>query len=162
MYGRCFDEPNSYDENKEYEYTFSIFDVQAISFLLNESFYEKVPEVTVKIYGVTNKVWDSLLGSQNKFSPAKFNRIHEELEQSNFNQLPLLASRNIDKTGVYYVDYNEWNADNTYKQFFIVIEMKGCVSEYAYCVDGSFYYDIDSKEIYNTWKAQHSSQMIGG
>ena len=37
-------------------------DVQVLSLALYEDFYDEIPQLTVKVYGIPQTLWDSVLG----------------------------------------------------------------------------------------------------
>lgn len=134
-------------------------DVQALSLALYEDFYEEIPQLTVKVYGIPQALWDSVLGSDMKFSWNEYNSFREKLNKDNFSQCGKLAEKKVTETGVYYIDYNEFGQSGDYAQYLILLEFDKSM-EYTYSIHGSWSYEISDTAEYNKWKQENSDWMI--
>ncbi len=63
-------------------------------------------------------------------------------KNNSYSECDLLAARQIETTDVYYIDYAEFNKDNRYKQFLMVLEM-GIFHEYSFYITGNMGYVMD-------------------
>lgn len=134
-------------------------DVQALSLALYEDFYEEIPQLTVKVYGIPQTLWDSVLGSDMKFSWNEYSAFREKLNKDNFSECGKLAEKKVSETGVYYIDYNEFEQSGDYAQYLILLEFDKSM-EYTYSIHGSWAYEISDTAEYNKWKQENSDWMI--
>lgn len=147
------------DNDKKKDMIMTSQDVQALSLALYEDFYEEIPQLTVKVYGIPQTLWDSVLGSDMKFSWNEYNAFREKLNKDNFSKCEKLAEKKVTETGVYYIDYNEFGQSGDYAQYLIVLEFDKSM-EYTYSIYGSWSYEISDTAEYNKWKQENSDWMI--
>ena len=136
-------------------------DVQALSFALYENYYDKVPNLTVKIYGLPAALWEKNVGTGDKFTLNRWMEYNKECKESNYSNCALLFEREVDKTGVYYIDYRELAKKGDYMQYFFVAEFDAAM-EYTYYVMMLGGYGVDDESAYAEWKKQHAEQFIAG
>lgn len=135
-------------------------DVQAVSFALYESFYETIPNLTVNVYGISSSTWNKYLPEDDIYSYNDFTDMMSALAENNYSDCDKLASREIDKSGVYYMDYSEYNKDNRYKQLFIVAEFDEMPVDYAVVINDAMNYIITKPEDYVKWKENNKDKFI--
>ena len=82
------------------------------------------------------------------------------LAENNYSDCDKLASREIDKSGVYYMDYSEYNKDNRYKQLFIVAEFDEMPVDYAVVINDAMNYNISNSQDYAKWKEDNKDKFI--
>lgn len=147
-------------QDKYKHYINNMVDVQGISLALYENFYEERPQITVKLYGIHNDVWNKYLGEEDIYSSREYGNMLDTFKQNGYDECDLFIEKQIDKTGVYYIDYNKYNKDGAYKQMLIEISLSEYIKDYSYCVWG-FEYKLEDEEKFQGWKDEHSSQMLG-
>ena len=135
-------------------------DVQAVSFALYESFYETIPNLTVNVYGISSSTWNKYLPEDDIYSYNDFTDMMSALAENNYSDCDKLASREIDKSGVYYMDYSEYNKDNRYKQLLIVAEFDEMPVDYAVVINDAMNYNISKREDYAKWKENNKDKFI--
>ena len=64
------------------------------------------------------------------------------------------------KSGVYYMDYSEYNKDNRYKQLFIVAEFDEMPIDYAVAINDDMNYNISNSQDYAKWKENNKDKFI--
>ena len=134
-------------------------DVQAVSFAIYEDFFDTIPELTVKLYGIPVTLWEEELGNTMEFSWKQYEEFEKQYQDNNFTQLDLLAEKKIEKTGVYYIDYNDLHKKGDYAQILIVLNFdKEMPYTYRMCGDGI--YEISDKAAYDEWKNSHMDYYI--
>ena len=138
----------------------STYDVRSVSFALYEDFYKEIPNMTVKLYGVTKKIWCDYFGTDNSFYISNYPIFVKMCKESNYSNCKLITEKKVDKSGVYYFDFNEMCKSEDYVQFFLVLEMDKSLF-YSYTVEGGGIYNIDDEEKYAAWKKEHIDQFIG-
>ena len=148
------------DINKKIKNEFKHVDVQAVSFALYESFYETIPNLTVNVYGMSYSTWNKYLSEDDVFSNNELLAMKSALAENNYSDCDKLASREIDKSGVYYMDYSEYNKDNRYKQLFIVAEFDEMPVDYAVAINDDMNYNISKPEDYAKWKENNKDKFI--
>lgn len=119
------------------------YDIQAVSFALYESFYDKIPALTMEVYGVKTDTWDK-----------------SELEKNGFAGCDKIASKTITKSGVYYIDYNSYNSDGKYKQFIVKAEFDEMPADYAFVINDDMHYKIENMDSYKAWKENNKEWLI--
>ena len=148
------------DRNKKMKHEFKHVDVQAVSFALYESFYETIPNLTVNVYGISSSTWNKYLLEDDIYSYNDFTDMMSALAENNYSDCDKLASREIDKSGVYYMDYSEYNKDNRYKQLLIVAEFDEMPVDYAVVINDAMNYNISKPEDYAKWKENNKDKFI--
>ena len=148
------------DINKKIKNEFKHVDVQAVSFALYESFYETIPNLTVNVYGISSSTWNKYLLEDDIYSYNDFTDMMSALAENNYSDCDKLASREIDKSGVYYMDYSEYNKDNRYKQLLIVAEFDEMPVDYAVVINDAMNYNISKPEDYAKWKENNKDKFI--
>ena len=134
-------------------------DVQAVSFAIYEDFFDTIPELTVKLYGIPVTLWEEELGNTMEFSWKQYEEFKSQYQDNNFAKLDLLAEKKIEKTGVYYIDYNDLHKKGDYAQILIVLNFdKEMPYTYRMCGDGI--YEISDKAAYDEWKNSHMDYYI--
>lgn len=119
------------------------FDIQAVSFALYEDFYDKIPGLTVEVYGVKSETWDMA-----------------ELDKNGFAGCDRVAGKNITQSGVYYIDYSSYNKDGKYKQFIVKAEFDDMPMDYALVINDDMHYKIENRDSYQTWKENNNEWLI--
>ena len=119
------------------------YDLQAVSFALYENFYDKVPGVTLDVYGVKSDTWNKT-----------------ELENNGYEGCDKVASKRITKTGVYYIDYNSYNNNGKYNQFITRVEFDEMPLDYAFVINDDMRYKIENMDSYKAWKENNKEWLI--
>ena len=150
------------DRNKKMKHEFKHVDVQAVSFALYESFYETIPNLTVNVYGMSYSTWNKYMQEDDVYSINDTKAMMTALAENNYSDCDKLASRKIDKSGVYYMDYSEYNKDNRYKQFLMVLEMEDIPCEYSFYISEGMGYVMDEggESAYAAWKEANKAKFI--
>ena len=148
------------DRNKKMKHEFKHVDVQAVSFALYESFYETIPNLTVNVYGMSYSTWNKYMPEDDVYSINDTKAMMSALAENNYSDCDKLASRKIDKSGVYYMDYSEYNKDNRYKQLFIVAEFDEMPVDYAVAINDDMNYNISNSQDYAKWKEDNKDKFI--
>lgn len=148
------------DGNKKMKNEFKHVDVQAVSFALYESFYETIPDLTVNVYGISYSTWNKYMPEDDVYSFNDNKAMMSALAENNYSDCDKLASKEIDKSGVYYMDYSEYNKDNKYKQLFIVAEFDDMPVDYAVVINDAMNYNISKTEDYAKWKENNKDKFI--
>lgn len=131
------------DNDKIEQHTVSPVDVLAISFAIYEDFFDSVPDIKLSIYGIPHEVWNRYLSEDDKYSWNQERNTLNTFKNNNYSECDLLAVRQIETTDVYYIDYAEFNKDNRYKQFLMVLEMGHIPCEYSFYITGNMGYVMD-------------------
>ena len=134
-------------------------DVQAVSFAIYEDFFDTIPELTVKLYGIPVTLWEEELGNTMEFSWKQYEAFEKQYQDNNFAKLDLIAEKKIEKTGVYYIDYNDLHKKGDYAQILIVLNFDKEMP-YTYRMCGNGIYEISDKEAYDEWKNSHMDYYI--
>ena len=119
------------------------YDLQAVSFALYENFYDKVPGVTLDVYGVKSDTWNKT-----------------ELENNGYEGCDKVASKRITKTGVYYIDYSSYNNNGKYNQFITRVEFDEMPLDYAFVINDDMHYKIENMDSYEAWKENNKEWLI--
>lgn len=156
-----------FDETVVTEYEVLKQDVQAVSFAIYEDFFDAIPELTVKLYGIPVTLWEEELGNTMTFSSKQYREFknqycgtwENQCQDNNLDKFDLLAEKKIEKTGVYYIDYNDLHEKGDYAQILIVLNFdKEMPYTYRMCGDGI--YEISDKAAYDEWKDSHMDYYI--
>lgn len=146
----------------EKEYRMTSMDVRAVSIALYEDFYEDIPQLTVKIYGISPGLWKEYVGDAST-SYTYVNSAYENMlnicEETDYSNCTLLTSSNIDKTGVYYIDFKELSEMGDFVQYIVEFEFSYSTN-YTYCVWGEGTYTVTSETEYQAWKQEHIEQFL--
>ncbi|MGN0339782.1 MAG: helix-turn-helix domain-containing protein [Lachnospira sp.] len=134
-------------------------DVQAVSCALYEDFFDEVPNMTIDVYGIPVKLWIDTFGSGMILSEDQYNNFMTRCDNNSFSQLDLLAHRAIDKTDVYYVDYNDLRGKGDYAQIIFVISFDER-ADYTFNINGSAMYEIYDDAAYTQWKEENIDRFI--
>lgn len=134
-------------------------DVQAISCALYEDFYDNIPHMTINVYGIPAQLWENTFGSEMVLNDDMYNSFITRCENNNFSELELLAQKDIDKTDVYYVDYNDLRSKGDYAQIIYVISFDER-ADYTFFVNGNAAYEIYDAAAYSEWKSQNIDKFI--
>jgi hypothetical protein len=149
------------DNTKPYNKYYDTYDVQGISFCLYEDFYETYPQITCSIYGINSDVLEKYLGDENKYSAYDYEEMKNELKQNDYSECDMICNKKIEKSGVYYIDYNEINKKNDYKQFLIKVEFSEYIDNYSYDICGMYKYNIEDFEKFRIWKSYNKDWILG-
>jgi hypothetical protein len=134
-------------------------DVQAVSCALYEDFFDEIPQLTIKLYGISDSLWQDTFGSDMTFSFNRHTEFISQCKNNGFSDLTLLAEKNIDSTGVYYIDYKDLHAKGDFTQILMVFEFdKTLPYTYRICADGI--YEISDETAYNEWKTENIQNYI--
>lgn len=153
--------PGTGGRTGEQQHAITSQDVQCISLALYEDFYESIPELTVKVYGLPTSLWESYLGDDMVFEVGLDMKLLEQCAAEGYKDCTLLASNVAAKTGVYYIDYRELNKQGSFMQYIVVFEFdRAC--EYTYQVDGFNTYNVEDEAGYQAWKEKHAAQFLAG
>lgn len=147
------------DKTDIYRYEIEKQDVQAISCALYEDFFDEVPNMTIDVYGIPVKLWIDTFGSEMILSEDQYNKFMTRCDNNSFSQLDLLAHRTIDKTDVYYVDYNDLRGKGDYAQIIFVISFDK-MADYTFYINGSAMYEIYDNAAYTQWKEENTDRFI--
>lgn len=134
-------------------------DVQAVSCALYEDFYDNIPHMTINVYGIPAQLWENTFGSEMVLNDDMYNSFITRCENNNFSELELLAQKDIDKTDVYYVDYNDLRSKGDYAQIIYVISFDKR-ADYTFFVNGNAVYEIYDAAAYSEWKSQNIDKFI--
>ena len=150
------------DNDKIEQHTVSPVDVLAISFAIYEDFFDSVPDIKLSIYGIPHEVWNRYLSEDDKYSWNQERNTLNTFKNNNYSECDLLAVRQIETTDVYYIDYAEFNKDNRYKQFLMVLEMGHIPCEYSFYITGNMGYVMDEggESAYAAWKEANKNKFI--
>lgn len=150
------------DNDKIEQHTVSPVDVLAISFAIYEDFFDSVPDIKLSIYGIPHEVWNRYLSEDDKYSWNQERNTLNTFKNNNYSECDLLAVRQIETTDVYYIDYAEFNKDNRYKQFLMVLEMGHIPCEYSFYITGNMGYVMDEggESAYAAWKEANKDKFI--
>ena len=147
------------DKPDIFRYEIEKQDVQAISCALYEDFFDEVPNMTIDVYGIPVKLWIDTFGSGMILSEDQYNNFMTRCDNNSFSQLDLLAHREIDKTDVYYVDYNDLRGKGDYAQIIFVISFDE-MADYTFYINGSAMYEIYDDAAYTQWKEENIDRFI--
>lgn len=144
------------------QHTVSPVDVLAISFAIYEDFFDSVPDIKLSIYGIPHEVWNRYLSEDDNYSWNQERNTLNTFKNNNYSECDLLAARRIETTDVYYIDYAEFNKDNRYKQFLMVLEMGHIPCEYSFYITGNMGYVMDEggESAYAAWKEANKDKFI--
>ena len=134
-------------------------DVWVMSCALYEDFFEKIPGLTVKVYGIERDYWESRLGSDVTYSRNAYDEMLETAQENNFADFKLLASKQVSETGVYYIDYRDFEAEGDFVEHIIVLEFDKA-QEYTFYVLSPSGYNISDEQKYNEWKQNNRESFI--
>lgn len=134
-------------------------DVQAVSCALYEDFYDNIPHMTINVYGISARVWENTFGDEMVLNDDMYNSFITRCQNNNFSELELLAQKDIDKTDVYYVDYNDLRSKGDYAQIIYVISFDRR-DDYTFFVNGNAAYEIYDAASYSEWKSQNIDKFI--
>lgn len=150
------------DDDEIKQYTVSPVDVQAISFAIYEDFFDSVPDIKLSIYGIPHEVWNRYLSEDDRYSSNQKRNTLNTFKNNSYSECDLLAARQIETTDVYYIDYAEFNKDNRYKQFLMVLEMGHIPCEYSFYITGNMGYVMDEggASAYAAWKEANKDRFI--
>ena len=134
-------------------------DVQAVSCALYEDFYDDIPHMTINVYGIPAQLWENTFGDEMVLNDDMYNSFITRCENNNFSELELLTQKDIDKTDVYYVDYNDLRSKGDYAQIIYVISFDER-ADYTFFVNGNAAYEIYDSAAYSEWKSQNIDKFI--
>ena len=135
--------------------------VQCFSMALYEDFYEDRPEITVKVYGIPEKLWNEQLGTDMKFSDNQEKEFFQKCKENDYEICSLLVEQKVEKTGVYYIDYDELGNRGNFVQYIVTVDFsKSC--EYTYCIYPGDTYEIKDREKYEAWKKANAGKILSG
>lgn len=148
--------------DKIQQHTVSPVDVLAISFAIYEDFFDSVPDIKLSIYGIPHEVWNRYLSEDDRYSSNQKLNTWATFKDNNYSECDLLAARQIETTDLYYIDYAEFNKDNRYKQFLMVLEMGHIPCEYSFYITGNMGYVMDEggESAYAAWKEANKNKFI--
>ncbi len=140
----------------------SAIDVLAISFAIYEDFFDTIPDIKLSIYGIPHEVWNRYLSEDDRYSSNQKLNTWATFKDNNYSECDLLAARQIETTDLYYIDYAEFNKDNRYKQFLMVLEMGHIPCEYSFYITGNMGYVMDEggESAYAAWKEANKNKFI--
>lgn len=133
-------------------------DVQAISFAMYEDFYENPQTINISIYGVKTSILKEKLGDT--CTQGDLNNMVDEIKKKEFKEVDLLASKLMDTTGVYYIDWKALDVNSDYGTYIIGLDFKDDVTGYR--VYGGCLYEIKYTAEYNVWKNANKDKFIAG
>ena len=134
-------------------------DVWVMSCALYEDFFEEIPGLTVNVYGIERDYWESRLGSDMTYSRNAYDEMLETAQENNFADFKLLASKQVSETGVYYIDYRDFEAEGDFVEHIIVLEFDKA-QEYTFYVLSPSGYNISDEQKYNEWKQNNRESFI--
>ena len=138
-------------------------DIQCITVALYEDFYEKRPDMNLKVYGVPNSVWEKYHGSEMIFSFPQNEEFMETCKDNGYSECTLLGEKEITETGVYYVDIKELSKQGDFAQYILTVDFSESM-EYTYriCCDDTYNVEEKNVKLYEAWKEEHKEQFIAG
>ena len=150
------------DDDKIMKRLVSPVDVIAISFAIYEDFFDTIPDIKLSIYGIPHEVWNRYLSEDDRYSSNQKLNTWATFKDNNYSECDLLAARQIETTDLYYIDYAEFNKDNRYKQFLMVLEMGHIPCEYSFYITGNMGYVMDEggASAYAAWKEANKDRFI--
>jgi len=148
-------------EPNDKHYSMTNQDVQGIGFALYEDFYEEIPKVMVKVYGVPRKLWERELGSDLSFEHDSYETFIEQCKSNEYTECVLMGEKELDSTGVYYIDYKKMAESGDFIQYFVDISFDRSI-KWTYNIDGGNTYEITDEKIYQEWKNEHMDKIIAG
>ncbi len=150
------------DDDKIMKHEVSPVDVIAISFAIYEDFFDSIPDIKLSIYGIPHEVWNRYLSEDDRYSSNQKLNTWDTFKDNNYSECDLLAARQIETTDVYYIDYAEFNKNNRYKQFLVVLEMGHIPCEYSFYITGNMGYVMDEggASAYAAWKEANKDKFI--
>lgn len=154
---QIYTKQDTQSDTERLPYEVSMQDVQAISCALYENFFDTIPAMRIRIYGIPTSVFAQKVSADMKFSKEVYRTFQKEYQKNQLQEFDLLAEKNIEKTGVYYVDYTQIQGD--YIQYLIKIDFSQAVP-YCYQINANGVYMVEKQEQYQEWKEQHREQFI--
>lgn len=133
-------------------------DVQGFSFAMYEDFYEDPQTVNISIYGVKISTLKDKLGDTCTYS--ELINMVEKIKKKGFKEVDLLASKLIDTTGVYYIDWKALDINSDYGTYIIGLDFK--TDKSGYYMYGGYLYEIEDTTEYNVWKKANKDKFIAG
>ena len=115
--------------------------------------------MTINVYGIPARVWENTFGDEMVLNDDMYNSFITRCQNNNFSELELLAQKDIDKTDVYYVDYNDLRSKGDYAQIIYVISFDRR-DDYTFFVNGNAAYEIYDAAAYSEWKSQNIDKFI--
>lgn len=138
-------------------------DADCIMFSLYEDFYEEIPVLNVKLYGVTEEIYaQNLLSEKDEQSGEGKKSIEYRLyseHQEGLVSLDLLVDTNIEKSGKYYIDYRDLQRTTKYKQMIYVFTFDRKPETYSFCINNA-QYQIQDENQYALWKEKNSGLYL--
>lgn len=145
--------------NEQEKHVLIDHDVWVMSCALYEDFFEEIPGLTVKVYGIEREYWESRLGSDMTYLRNAYDEMFETAQENNFEDFKLLASKQVSETGVYYIDYRDFEAEGDFVEHIIVLEFDKA-QEYTFYVLSPSGYNISDEQKYNEWKQSNRESFI--
>lgn len=133
-------------------------DVGAVSVALYEEFYGYSPTVEIKIYGIPNTIIKDKFGKIVGYK--KYFEYERELIGKDYKSCTLLSEKRINKTGVYYIDFDDLNKKGNFFSYLISYHIDGLEDEYTFYISSAGGYNITDKSEFEQWKKEHAEQMI--
>ncbi|MFR2706837.1 MAG: hypothetical protein ACLTAT_11120 [Lachnospira eligens] len=126
------------------------------------TFFDTIPDIKLSIYGIPHEVWNRYLSEDDRYSSNQKLNTWATFKDNNYSECDLLAARQIETTDLYYIDYAEFNKDNRYKQFLMVLEMGHIPCEYSFYITGNMGYVMDEggESAYAAWKEANKNKFI--
>ena len=138
-------------------------DIECISVALYEGFYNNNPQANIKLYGITDEVYDRYLKAEDVKSGVSYRFYRKDLYEdyeAGKCELDILVDKDITESGRYYIDYKEVQGNKEYKQFLYVITYTNEPEEACAYSISSFQYDIQDEGTYNQWKEDNKQMFI--
>ncbi len=134
-------------------------DIRAVSLALYEDFYEDIPQLTVNIYGIGRALWNKYVGDKETFYAGDYNKLLEACKNSNYSNCQLISTKNVSKTGVYYIDYKAMAEKGDFVQYIVEFKFDKSI-EYTYYIYGHDVYSVTSDAEYQVWKQENKDKFI--
>ncbi len=153
-------ESGFYIYNTNDNIAFEKCDVMSYSF----SLYEDIQDMAVvkfSLYGVTQENMDGYLYTKDKMG---FIDYDTEAAYADYlagnNTMTLIGSWNVEKTGVYYVDFSAVPDADSYVDYVIVVNVDNYSDELSFRISADYTYDITNAAEFAKWKQEHTDMFF--
>lgn len=145
-------------ESKSTSKTMITEDVCAFSVAMYEEVYDEIPTMKVSVYGIPKSLFKDKFGKT--FGSKEFLNYKDTLKKNNYKSCDLLCTKDINQTGVYYIDYTQLNKKGDYINYIIDYHFENIGEKVYLLTEKSGGYNITNNELFNQWKTEHAEQLI--
>ena len=125
---------------------------------LYEEVYDEIPTMKVSVYGIPKSLFKDKFGKT--FGSKEFLNYKDTLKKNNYKSCDLLCTKDINQTGVYYIDYTQLNKKGDYINYIIDYHFENIGEKVYLLTEKSGGYNITNNELFNQWKTEHAEQLI--